>query len=165
VAITNPPRPDTRLADHECESVAEEEGDETSWLLAAALVEARRQGDPAPRDSVMGLLADMTLERGAGTVTLAALGLADVAAVLLEFCADSLKESPPTVLGDVLAFLRGHDREDGLGAQRQAGSHSVLPAVSGGEAPWVSSAPTAAHGRDRHPGCGVAVLQLPVRLL
>jgi hypothetical protein len=61
----------------------------------------------------LGLLAEMTLERGAGTVTLAALGLADVAAVLLEFCADSLKESPPTVLGDVLAFLRDDDREDG----------------------------------------------------
>jgi hypothetical protein len=111
--MTNPPRLDTRLADHESGSAAEDKGDETSWLLAAALVEARRRGDPPPRDAVMGLLADMTLEGGAGTVTLAALGLADVAAVLLEFCAHSLKESPPTVLGDVLAFLRGDDREDG----------------------------------------------------
>jgi hypothetical protein len=111
--MPKPPCPDTRLADHESGSVAEDEGDESSWLLAAALVEARRQGDPPPRDAVMGLLAEMTLERGAGTVTLAALGLADVAAVLLEFCADSLKESPPTVLGDVLAFLRGDEREDG----------------------------------------------------
>jgi hypothetical protein len=113
VAMTNPPPPDTRLADHECGSVAEEEGDETSWLLAAALVETRRQADPAPRDAIMGLLADMTLERGAGTVTLAALGLVDVAAVLLDFCADSLKESPPTVLGDVLDYLRDESRGGG----------------------------------------------------
>ena len=113
MAMTNPLRPDARLADHECGSIAEEAGDETSWLLAAALVEARRQGAPPPRDAVMGLLAEMTLERGAGTDTLAALGLADVAAVLLEFCADSLKEPPSTVLGDVLAFLRDDDREDG----------------------------------------------------
>ena len=54
----------------------------------------------------MGLLAEMTAERGAGTVTRAALGLADVAATLLEVCADSLKEAPQTVLRDVLAVLR-----------------------------------------------------------
>jgi hypothetical protein len=49
----------------------------------------------------------MTAERGAGTVTRAALGLADIAATLLEVCADSLKEAPETVLRDVMAIL--HD--------------------------------------------------------
>jgi hypothetical protein len=50
----------------------------------------------------------MTAERGAGTVTRAALGLADVAAALLEICADSLMEPPEAVLRDVLASLRDH---------------------------------------------------------
>ena len=57
----------------------------------------------------MRLLAEMTVERGAETVALAALGLADVASTLLEVCADSLKETPQAVLRDVLAILR----EDG----------------------------------------------------
>jgi hypothetical protein len=56
----------------------------------------------------MGLLAEMTVERGAGTVTRAALGLADVAATLLELYAGSLDKVPQTVLGDVLATLRGN---------------------------------------------------------
>lgn len=56
----------------------------------------------------MGLLAEMTVERGAGTVTRAALGLADVAATLLELYAGSNDKAPQTVLGDVLATLRGN---------------------------------------------------------
>lgn len=56
----------------------------------------------------MGLLAEMTVERGAGTVTWAALGLADVAATLLELYAGSLDKAPHAVLGDVLATLRGN---------------------------------------------------------
>lgn len=111
MAMTNPPRPELRRADEQGESAtAGEEADEekeTSWLLAAALVETRRKGDPRPRDEVMGLLAEMTAERGAGTVTRAALGLADIAATLLEVCAGALKEAPQTVLRDVLAIL--HD--------------------------------------------------------
>jgi hypothetical protein len=50
----------------------------------------------------------MTAARGAGTITLAALGLADVAAALLEVCADSLREPPQAVLRDVLAILRAN---------------------------------------------------------
>jgi hypothetical protein len=106
MAMTNPPRPEPGLASEQGESATAEE-EETSWLLAAALIETRRQGDPRPREEVMGLLAEMTAERGAGTVTRAALGLADIAATLLELCADSLKEAPQTVLRDVLAIL--HD--------------------------------------------------------
>ena len=56
----------------------------------------------------MGLLAEMTVERGAGTVTRTALGLADVAATLLELCASSLDKAPRTVLGDVVATLRSN---------------------------------------------------------
>lgn len=56
----------------------------------------------------MGLLAEMTVERGAGTVTRTALGLADVAATFLELYAGSLDKAPQTVLGDVLATLRGN---------------------------------------------------------
>jgi hypothetical protein len=106
--MTNPPRPEPNRTGHECEPAAdqEEEDEETSWLLAAALIETRRQGAPRPRDEVMGLLAEMTVERGPGTVTRAALGLADIAAALLEVCADSLNEPPHTVLRDVLAVLR-----------------------------------------------------------
>jgi hypothetical protein len=84
----------------------DDDDEEISWLLAVALIQARRQGDPHPRVAVMGLLAEMTVERGAGTVTRAALGLADVAAALLEICADSLGEAPHVVLGDVLAAMR-----------------------------------------------------------
>jgi hypothetical protein len=99
---TPPPKP--RRAQHGCESAADQDDDEeTSWLLAVALIETRRQG---ARDALLGTLAEMTAERGAGTVTLAALGLADVAAALLEVCADSLMEPPHTVLRDVLAILR-----------------------------------------------------------
>jgi hypothetical protein len=54
----------------------------------------------------MGRLAEMTVERGPGTVTRAALGLADIAATLLEVCADTVKEAPESVLRDVLAILR-----------------------------------------------------------
>ena len=53
-----------------------------------------------------GTLAEMTAEYGAGTVTRVALGLADIAAALLEACAGSLKEAPHAVLGDALAALR-----------------------------------------------------------
>jgi hypothetical protein len=109
MASSNPPRPETRRAQHGCESAADQDDDqETSWLLAAALIETRRQGAPRPRDEVLGTLAEMTAERGAGTITLAAIGLADVAAALLEVCADSLREPPPAVLRDVLAILRDH---------------------------------------------------------
>jgi hypothetical protein len=107
MAMTDPPRLEPRRANKQGESAtaSKEEEEETSWLLAAALIETRRQGDPRPRGAVMGLLAELTAERGAGTVTRAALGLADVAAVLLEVCADSLKEAPHSVLRDVLAIL------------------------------------------------------------
>ena len=107
MASNSTSRPEPRRAQHCCESAADQDDDEgTSWLLAAALIETRRQGAPRPRDEVLGTLAEMTAERGAGTVTLAALGLADVAAALLEVCADSLKEPPQAVLRDVLATLR-----------------------------------------------------------
>jgi len=107
MASSSTPRPEPRRAQHGCEPAADQEDDEeASWLLAAALIETRRQGAPRPRDEVLGTLAEMTAERGAGTVTLAALGLADVAAALLEVCADSLMEPPQTVLRDVLAILR-----------------------------------------------------------
>jgi hypothetical protein len=108
MAMSDPPRPEPRRADEQGESATADAEEETSWLLAAALIETRLQGDPRPRDEVMGLLAEMTAEHGAGTVTRAALGLADVAATLLEVCADSLKEEPRSVLRDVLAIL--HDR-------------------------------------------------------
>ena len=107
MASSNPPSPEPRCAQYGCVSAADQDDDEeTSWLLAAALIETRRQGAPRPRDEVLGTLAEMTAERGAGTVTRAALGLADIAAALLEVCADSLMESPQTVLSDVLAILR-----------------------------------------------------------
>jgi hypothetical protein len=107
MALSNPPRPEPHRAQHGCDSAADQEDDEeTSWLLAAALMETRRQGAPRPRDEVLGTLAEMTAERGAGTITLAALGLADVAAALLVVCADSLREPPQAVLRDVLAILR-----------------------------------------------------------
>ncbi|HEY3882615.1 MAG TPA: hypothetical protein VGM12_28865 [Trebonia sp.] len=86
---------------------ADGDDEELSWLLAAALIETRRQGDDRPQDMVMALLAEMTVERGAGTVTLAALGLADVAAKLLEAYAGSLGEAPHAVLRDALTTLRG----------------------------------------------------------
>jgi hypothetical protein len=85
-----------------------DDDEEISWLLAAALIETRRQGDARPQDMVMGLLAEMTVERGAGTVTLAALGLADLAATLLEACARSLGRAPHAVLRDALTTLRGN---------------------------------------------------------
>jgi hypothetical protein len=109
MAMSDPPRPEPRRADEQGESATadEEQEKETSWLLAAALIETRLQGDGRSWHEVMGLLAEMTAERGAGTVTRAALGLADIAATLLEVCADSLKEEPQSVLGDVLAIL--HD--------------------------------------------------------
>ena len=107
MASSNTPRPEPRCAQHGCESAADQDDDEeTSWLLAAALIETRRQAAPRPRDEVLGTLAEMTAERDAGTVTQVALGLADVAAALLEVCADSLMERPQTVLRDVLATLR-----------------------------------------------------------
>jgi hypothetical protein len=105
--MTDPPCPEPRPANEQGESVTPDaEEEEISWLLAAALIETRLQGDQRPRDEVMALLAEMTAERGAGTATRAALGLADVAATLLELCADALKEAPQTVLRDVLAVLR-----------------------------------------------------------
>jgi hypothetical protein len=107
MASSNTPRPEPRRAQHGCECAADQDDDEeTSWLLAAALIETRREDAPRPRDEVLGTLAEMIVERGAGTVTLAALGLADVAAALLEVCVDSLMEPPQTVLRDVLATLR-----------------------------------------------------------
>ena|ERR1700761_7401467 len=107
MASSDPPRPVPCRSQHDSESAADQEDDEeTSWLLAAALIETRRQGAARPRDEVMGTLAEMTAERGTGTVTRAALGLTDIAATLLEVCADSLTEPPQTVLRDVLAILR-----------------------------------------------------------
>lgn len=67
----------------------------------------------------MRILAEMTVERGRETAVLAALRLADVAAALLEVCADSLKEAPRDVLRDVLAILRD---EGGEGAVSCAAS-------------------------------------------
>ena len=106
MTMTDPPPPEPRRADEQGESATAGEDEETSWLLAAALIETRLQGEPRPRDEVMGLLAQMTAERGPGTVTWAALGLADISATLLEVCADSLREEPQTVLSGVLAILR-----------------------------------------------------------
>jgi hypothetical protein len=104
---STPRRPEPRRAQPSCEYVAGQEDDEeTSWLLAAALIETRRHDALRPRDEVLGTLAEMTAKHGAGTVTQAALGLADVAAALLEVCADSLVEPPETVLRDILAILR-----------------------------------------------------------
>ena len=104
MASSNPPRPEPRRAQHGCASAADQDDDEeTRWLLAVALIETRRQG---ARDALLGTLAEMIAERDAGTVTQVALGLADVAAALLEVCADSLMEPPHTVLRDVLAVLR-----------------------------------------------------------
>jgi hypothetical protein len=104
VASSNITRPEPLRAEHGCEFAADRDDDEeTSWLLAAALIETRRQG---ARDAVLGTLAEMTAERDAGTVTRVALGLADVAAALLEVCADSLMEPPQAVLREVLAVLR-----------------------------------------------------------
>jgi hypothetical protein len=109
MASSNTPRPGPHGAQPGCESAdGQEDDEETSWLLAAALIEIRRQGAPCPRDEVLGTLAEMTAEHGAGTITRAAAGLADIAAVLLEVCADSLMEPPRTVLRDVLASLRDH---------------------------------------------------------
>ncbi len=105
--IEQPPASRTAHAQPGCESAPDQEDDkEISWLLAAALIETRRHRAPRPRDEVEGTLAEMTVERGAGTITRAALGLADIAAALLEVCADSLVEPPETVLRDVLAVLR-----------------------------------------------------------
>ena len=110
MASSNSPHPDPPCAPPGAESAADQDDDEeTSWLLAAALIETRRQGAPRPRDQVLGTLAEMTAERGGGTVTRAALGLTDVAATLLEVCADSLMEPPQTVLREVLAILRDQD--------------------------------------------------------
>jgi hypothetical protein len=106
MTMTEPPPPEPRRADEQGESATADEAEETNWLLAAALIETRLQGEPHSRDEVMGLLAEMTAERGPGTVTRATLGLADICATLLEVCADSLKEEPQTVLSGVLAILR-----------------------------------------------------------
>jgi len=103
-----PLSPEPRRPCSQGEPVVDEDDEETSWLLAAAVIEARRQGQPRPQEAVIGLLAEMTVERGAGTVTRAALGLADVAATLLNLYAGSLDKAPQTVLGDVLAALRGN---------------------------------------------------------
>jgi hypothetical protein len=105
MTTADPACPEPRLADTEGEPAPEDE-DEISWLLAAALIETRRQGDPLPRNEVMGLLAEMTVERGPGTVTQAALGLTDIAGTLLEVCAHALGKAPESVLRDVLVILR-----------------------------------------------------------
>jgi hypothetical protein len=122
MAMMNSRRPDPWRADQQNASAAGDEGEETSWLLAAALIEAKRRSDGRPRDELMRLIAEMTVERGRETVVLAVAGLADVAAALLEVCADSLKEAPQSVLRDVLAILRDDDAEG-----------SVSRAVSGQE--------------------------------
>jgi hypothetical protein len=97
-------RPEPPRAEYGCEPAADRDDDEeTRWLLAVALIETRRQG---ARDALLGTLAEMTAERDAGTATQVALGLTDVAAALLEVCADSLMEPPHAVLRDVLAVLR-----------------------------------------------------------
>ena len=79
---------------------------ETAWLLAAALIQTRRQGNPHSRDAVAELLAEISAEYGAAIITRVVLGLTDVAAALLETGADSLKERPHTVLHDALSALR-----------------------------------------------------------
>ena len=122
MAMFNSPRPEPWRADQQNESAVGYEGEETSWLLAAALIEAKRRGDGRRRDELMRLIAEMTVERGAETAVLAALGLADVAAALLEVCADSLKEAPQDVLRDVLDIL--HD---------EGGEGTVNCAMSGSE--------------------------------
>jgi hypothetical protein len=125
MAMNNSPRPEPRRPDQQRTSAADyadDAGDETGWLLAASLIEATRRGDGRPRDELMRILAQMSVERGAETAVLAALGLADVAAVLLEVCADSLKEAPQDVLRDVLAILRD-----------EGGEGTVSSAVSGRE--------------------------------
>jgi hypothetical protein len=108
MTTAGPLSPEPRRPSSQGEPVVDEDDEETSWLLAAAVIEARRQGQPRPQEAVMGLLAEMTVQRGAGTVTRAALGLADVAATLVELCAGSLDKAPQTVLGDALAALRGN---------------------------------------------------------
>jgi hypothetical protein len=108
MTTAGPLSPESRRPCSQGEPVVDEDDEETSWLLAAAVIEARRQGQPRPQEAVMGLLAEMTVERGAGTITRAALGLADVAATLLDLYAGSLDKAPQTVLGDVLATLRGN---------------------------------------------------------
>jgi hypothetical protein len=111
MAMINSPRPEPRRLDQQRESAADDAGAETGWLLAASLIEATRRSDGRPRDELMRILAEMTVERGRETAVLAALRLADVAAALLEVCADSLKEAPRDVLRDVLAILRDEGEE------------------------------------------------------
>ena len=104
MASSSMTRPEPLRAEHGCESAAGRDDDEEiRWLLAAALIETRRQG---ARDALLGTLAEMTAERDSGTGTRVALGLADVAAALLEVCADSRMEPAQAVLREVLAGLR-----------------------------------------------------------
>ena len=112
ISMASITRPEPLRAEHGCESAADRDDDEEiRWLLAAALIETRRQG---ARDALLGTLAEMTAERDSGTVTRVALGLADVAAALLEVCADSLREPPQAVLSHVLAVLRVKAEEEPL---------------------------------------------------
>ena len=82
-------------------------GTGTNWLLAISLIVAwRGNGSRRPQSAVAQRLAEMVAEGGAAAVEQAALGLTDVAGMLLELYADHAGASPDDVLQDVATLMR-----------------------------------------------------------
>jgi hypothetical protein len=81
--------------------------------MAISLVAAwRGTGVQRGRDAVAQRLAEMAAEGGPGAVEQAALGLADVAGMLVELYADCAGTSPDDMLEEVAA-LRDSDGQSG----------------------------------------------------
>jgi hypothetical protein len=101
---TDPHGPDLWSAPSEMDVVHGGAG--ANWLLAISLVVAwRGNGSVRPQAAVAQRLAEMVAEGGAAVVEQAALGLTDVAGMLLELYADHVGASSDDVLQDVATLM------------------------------------------------------------
>ena len=101
---TEPPDPDPSSASSPAD--VPDAGANRTWSLAITLITVwRGTTDWDPRTAVAQMLAEIAAEGGPAAVEQAALGLTDVAGMLLELYADRTDASPDQVLQEVATLM------------------------------------------------------------
>jgi hypothetical protein len=101
---TEPPDPDPRSAPSQADFPGA--GADRTWSLAITLITVWRWADDKDRrTAVAQMLAAIAAEGGPAAVEQAALGLTDVAGMLLELYADRTDASPDQVLQDAATLI------------------------------------------------------------
>jgi hypothetical protein len=101
---TKPPAPDPSSAPSQAHFA--NAGANRTWPLAITLITVwRGANDRDPRTAVAQMLAEIAAEGGPAAIEQAALGLTDVAGMLLELYADRTDASPDQVLQEAATLM------------------------------------------------------------